>query len=269
MQNWVVTRAEEFLQRQEREPQRLRVLAEGDSWFSYPAGFWKGRKLVSLLREQKTLPLNLMSLANPGDTLYKLAFGGSGELDLAIDLVRAGGQAFDVVLLSAGGNDFFRRIEDAVPHRDPPHVDLAVLAQLLRDLDAWYGTVLGRIRRRLRVAPVIVHGYGHPVPDGRGVLGGWGPLPGPWLEPGFREKGYDDLAERIAIAARLIDAFNAMIAELVALPAFAHVRYVDLRPELSTAPSDYRKRWGNELHPTERGFDAVTARFAATLATLP
>ena len=66
-----------------------------------------------------------------------------------------------------------------------------------------------------------------------------------------------------ASAAQLIDALNAMIAQLVALPEFAHVRYVDLRPELSNDSSDYKKWWGNELHPTQRGFNAVTARFAA------
>ena len=31
--------------------------------------------------------------------------------------------------------------------------------------------------------PILLHGYDYPVPDGRGFLGGWGPLPGPWLEP--------------------------------------------------------------------------------------
>ena len=137
-----------------------------------------------------------------------------------------------------------------------------------------YATILSAVTQLCvrylgRPVPVLVHGYGYPVPDGRGFLSGFGPLPGPWLEPGFREKGYNDLAERIAIAAQLIDAFNDMIIQVVALPEFAHVRYVDLRPELSNDPSDYRKWWGNELHPTARGFDAVTARFAAILAALP
>ena len=27
--------------------------------------------------------------------------------------------------------------------------------------------------------PILLHGYGLPIPDGDGVLGGWGPLPGP------------------------------------------------------------------------------------------
>jgi len=91
-----------------------------------------------------------------------------------------------------------------------------------------------------RPVPVIVHGYDHPVPDGRGVLGGFGPLPGPWLEPGFREKGYGDLGQRIALAAELIDRFNTMIGEVSALPEFAHVHHIDLRNTLSnTVVSKY------------------------------
>jgi hypothetical protein len=45
-----------------------------------------------------------------------------------------------------------------------------------------------------------------PVLDGRGFLGGWWFLPGPWLEPGFREKGFARLPERITLAKQLIDA---------------------------------------------------------------
>jgi hypothetical protein len=35
--------------------------------------------------------------------------------------------------------------------------------------------------------PILVHGYDYAVPDGRGFLGGFWFLPGPWLRPGFRE----------------------------------------------------------------------------------
>ena len=255
MQNWVVTRAEEFLQRQEREPHRLRVLAEGDSWFSYPAGFWKGRKLVSLLREQKTVPLNLMSLANPGDTLYKLAFGGSAELELAVELVRAGGQAFDLVLLSAGGNDFFRRIEDVVPYREAPHVDEAVLAQLLRDLHDWYGVVLGRIRQRLRIAPVLLHGYDHvfPTTASRRILGLF-PV-GPWLGRHFAALGLKPQQQR-AVARQLVDAFNDDL--LAGLDGIVHL---DLRGALRL-PSDF----ADEIHPSPAGMEKLRDRFVAAIA---
>jgi hypothetical protein len=66
------------------------------------------------------------------------------------------------------------------------------------------------------------------------------------------------------MAADLIDRFNAMLRRVVALEAFAHVRYVDVRDQLSNA-ADYKTWWANELHPTERGFGAVADRFAAAI----
>jgi len=115
--------------------------------------------------------------------------------------------------------------------------------------------------------PILLHGYDYPVADGRGFLGGWGPLPGPWFEPGFREKGYDDLAERVAITRDLIDRFYMMLGAVVAMPAFAHVQLVDLRNALSTdlVNDRYKAWWGNELHPTQQGFHKVAGLFDAQL----
>jgi hypothetical protein len=102
-----------------------------------------------------------------------------------------------------------------------------------------------------------------------GFLGGWSFLPGPWLEPGFREKGYGDIDNRVELARSLIDQFNAMLAQVASLDSFSHVRYIDLRRTLSTAAGDYKQWWANELHPTEKGFERVTARFVEELDRLP
>jgi hypothetical protein len=133
-----------------------------------------------------------------------------------------------------------------------------------------YITILAAVtmvcrRRTGGVIPIIIHGYAHPVPDGRGVLGGWGPLPGPWLQPGFRDKGFSEMATCLDMAADLIDRFNAMLQRIAALKEFGHVRYVDVRGTLSRG-ADYKRWWANELHPTARGFGAVADRFAAAIA---
>ena len=77
--------------------------------------------------------------------------------------------------------------------------------------------------------PVLLHGYDYPVPDGRGYMGGFWALPGPWLEPAFRRKGYADMTERVRVMAGLIDRFNDMIAGLPGQPGLEHVTYLDLR----------------------------------------
>jgi hypothetical protein len=108
--------------------------------------------------------------------------------------------------------------------------------------------------------PFICHGYAHAIPDGRGWAGGWGPLPGPWLDPSLSRKNWDravDAKFREAAIAELIDALNEMLARLSKkIPDF---HYVDVRALLS------RKDWGNELHPTQAGFLKVTQAIEAKL----
>jgi hypothetical protein len=112
-----------------------------------------------------------------------------------------------------------------------------------------------------RPLPIVTHGYDYAVPDGRGFMGGFAFLPGPWLDPGFRRKGYAGSSNNIAVVIQLIDRFNRMLSEVSALPQFSHVHYLDLRRSLKTGPG-YEVDWANELHPTEKGFATVGKKFA-------
>jgi lysophospholipase L1-like esterase len=177
------------------------------------------------------------------------------------------------ILLSGGGNDIAgEEFGMLINHALSPVAGLngQVLSGVIDErIKFAYVTILSAITRiceqRLNgPIKILTHGYDYPVPDGRGFLGGWWVLPGPWLEPGFRQKGYDDLAVRVALAKRLIDRFNDMLKAIVALPQFAHVKHIDLRNTLSTG-SNYKRDWANELHPTFAGFKRVTDRFAAAI----
>jgi hypothetical protein len=152
--------------------------------------------------------------------------------------------------------------------------------------------VAGAVERRLRVAiislasavtemtrhllartepiPVLLHGYDYAVPDGRGYLGGFWLLPGPWLEPSFRRKGYLDLPARCRAMEPLIDRFNAVLSTIAGGPGLEHVHHVDLRGVLSNtlAGRAYKTWWNDELHPTPKGFTAVAGRFDAVLRRL-
>jgi hypothetical protein len=115
--------------------------------------------------------------------------------------------------------------------------------------------------------PVLVHGYGYPVPDGRGYLGGFWFLPGPWLRPGFSAKGYEDRKRCCEILEDLIDRFNELLASIAGSNGFEHVTYVDVRPLLSNElPTAYRKSWDNELHPTEIGYALIAEIFDRTIS---
>jgi hypothetical protein len=185
-------------------------------------------------------------------------------------------------LLSGGGNDvagdqFGMLLNHA--HSGMPHLNEQIANGVIEDrIRSAYITILSAItkicQQRLGgTIPIIIHGYDYPVPDGRGYLGGFWVLPGPWLEPGFREKGYgdQDLELRISITNELIERLNTMVRSVGQLEPFAaHVKYIDLRNTLSTNLNDeqYKKWWGNELHPTEDGFREISKRFASVLDSL-
>lgn len=160
-----------------------------------------------------------------------------------------------------------------------PHLNEQIASGVIEDrIRSAYITILSAVtnicQKRLgKPVPIIIHGYDFPVPDGRGYMGGFWALPGPWLEPGFREKGYGDkdLKLRIDITQDLITRLNEMLISVSALEPFKnHVRYINLRNTLSTELSNdkYKDSWSNELHPTKQGFQIITNRFALVLDTL-
>ena len=248
------------------------LAAAGDSWFDYPL-----HDVIKLLEDAHGY--NVESTAHKGDPIEKMAYTGGQLEDFArkLEKIKARGAVPKAVLVSGGGddvagNEFGMLLNNAfspIAGWDSDVVD-AVLnqriftayTQMLMAITSLCQGTFGKI------VPILVHGYDYPVPDGRGFLGGW-PFPGPWLDPGFREKNFDDLPTRIAMMQDIMDRFNVMVQKLPAQASLAHVRYINLRGTLPNSLADYKNWWANELHPTERGFEAVTDRFAAVLATLP
>jgi len=244
------------------------LVAEGDSWFDYP---WDD--VLRMLEDRHGYDVE--SVAHAGDEVQAMAYSGGQleEFTRRIERLLRQGTVPRAILLSGGGNDVagdqFGTLLNHVSAPEPglnEHVVSAILDERVRSA---YVTILRAVSDVCRVRlgseiPILVHGYDYAVPDGRGFLGGWWILPGPWLEPGFREKGYEDMQQRKAIIRQLIDRFNAMLQNVVALRDFKHVRYVNLRRTLDSGPR-YKDFWANELHPTGRGFAAVAERFAQVI----
>ncbi len=108
--------------------------------------------------------------------------------------------------------------------------------------------------------PIIVHGYDYPFPDGRGFWGGWGPLPGPWLEPAFNQKGYGPTGKNLdrnrEILKQLLDRYNEMLSEVASIDSFPHVHFVNLLGSIKR-----QKDWSDEMHPADAGFRIIAAQF--------
>ncbi len=248
------------------------LVAAGDSWFDYPF-----HDVLTILHDD--YGYNIESTSHKGDPIESMAYLG-GQIDgLSRMFQKALGQGATpkAVLLSGGGDDIAGNEFGMLLNNKNSAIggwNSDVLKGVIQDrIAVAYVAMLNGIDRLStqyvnRTLPILVHGYDYPVPDGRGFLGGWGPLPGPWLQRGFREKDFDDIQETIALMRDAIDLLNAMLLELTAMQQFAHVKYVNLRGTLRTDDT-YKDWWANELHPTEQGFKAVTARFAQVLDAIP
>ena len=248
------------------------LVAEGDSWFDYP---W-----TDVLGELEDEHLyDVESVAHYGHRVEEMAYadGQLVKLVRTIERVVESGRRLTAVLLSGGGNDIAGKDEFGMilNHADSPAPGLneSVVAGVIDErLRHSYVHILGAVTEACEEltgarVPILIHGYDYAVPDGRGVLGGVGPLPGPWLEPGLRSKSYAGLARGKELVAELIDRFNAMLARVARLPEFRHVHHVDLRGTLPSG-SSYKDWWANELHPKARGFARVAERFAEVLGGL-
>lgn len=249
------------------------LVAEGDSWFDYP-----GSDVLAEL--EGVYGYEISSVAHYGHTLESMAYAPKqlDGLDRAMKKLADRGRMPKAVLLSAGGNDiagdeFAVLLNHAASGLSVLNDDVvrgivdvrlkAAFTSLILAIGGLCATHFGR-----RDLPVLVHGYGNAIPDGRGYLGGWGPLPGPWLEPGFLAKGYPQLAPNAEQIAILIQRFNDMLATLPALLPNVHV--LDIRNELNStvAGNAYQTDWDNELHPEDPGFERVADRFHEVLMTI-
>lgn len=260
------------------------LIAEGDSWFSYPGldvlGALGGGKLDGGGRYK------VYSAAKAGDTVEAMAYGAENREGFAAEFLKVADtkaqKEVTAILLSGGGNDLagpeFRILLNhasstagTLSPLDSAMADL-FLDRITRNLESLVGTAHGLAQAILGRSdiPILIHGYAPPVPDGRPFLTGWGPLPGPWLEPGFAAKGYitdEDEAELLRntkIMEDLITRFNARVKQIeTKLAPLVDVRYVDVRHATNNLvpKNEYKQAWSNELHPRDAAFIKVAKAF--------
>ncbi len=255
------------------------LLAVGDSWFDYPIH-------DVLTKLDDNYGYNIESSAHKGDPIEAMV-SHVGQLDKfarCMDKVVNLGATPRAILISGGGDDIagdefgmlINSFDLSIAGWNNPVVSGVIDIRIAAAFRMMFASINALCQKDLgRTFPILVHGYDYPVPDGRGFLGGWGPLPGPWLKPGFDEKLFVDIATITQMMVVLIDRFNAMLENLVKEPGFENVRYIDLRGTLANDLGNYKAWWANELHPTgddlsgaRDGFGAVAAKFQAALSEL-
>lgn len=255
-----------------KPPAGTLIFAEGDSWFDYPLC-----DVLTVLRH--TFGYVVEKVSHAGDTVESMAYDPdqlASVVERYRDLQTAGREP-RAILLSGGGNDIAgSAIESLLNHKNDPTAGFneSVMAGVFDEriraaMVAEIGALSEIHRAHFGHEPrILIHGYDYAVPDNRGYLTGIGPLPGPWLAPQFRRRGYRELGETSRLMRTLIDRFNAMAKSVAG--GFHNVVFVELRGTLKAelAGKRYEKDWANELHPTQRGFGLIAWRFNEALQQL-
>lgn len=254
------------------------LLAEGDSWFNYPS--------TSVIHQlQWRFDYHVVSVAHFGDTLESISYEPYqlGDLSTRMKMLSDLGQKPKAVLISGGGNDLAgEELGMLVNHllSGLDAIDQVILKEFIwkrmQVTLTTYVTAVSSLNNKWfkdKSIPIIVHGYGDPIPDGRGFGGfrnNW-ILPGPWLQPIFSRKGYprDHLPQSTAVMKQIVSEFNSMVKTVA--ESFPDVCYVDVRGEMDGNRLNLNQGetyyWGNELHPTSQGFFNVAKKFDEAIRT--
>lgn len=273
-------RAGELLQRSQVSfaPTAGYLIAEGDSWFDYPML----HDIVEALEDDHHYKVR--TAAHFGDTAESIAYEDNqlDKLRKVFAELKDDGKTPKAVLLSCGGNDVAHIFDILLNHKRSklPTLNDAVVDALLgvrfkAAITSLISSVITFSKHYFGAPlPILVHGYGYAVPDGRGfpVLG----LAGPWLKPGFVSKGYvshdpqttAELQQNADIVADVLGRFNKVLQDVAAVPAFVGiVTYVDLRGVFSSvlAGAAYQKDWRDEMHATPDAFKRAAAEIARHL----
>jgi len=239
------------------------LVAEGDSWFNYDPF-----TLDILDNLSHRNGYTVYRMATPGDSLENMIYGlrydsswhrQTPQLDELVQAVTERNPK--AVLFSGGGNDIAgTEFVSFLNHRSsglPDMRDQYAQFVISRNFRVMYQTMIDRILAAKPDIHIFSHGYGYPIPDGRG----WGALGmswiGPWLRPGLTSKDIPIEPDGREIMHRLIDMFNEMLAEVQEKNPNFH--YLDVRGIITDSD------WVNELHVKSSCYARIADVFDAAI----
>ena len=252
-------RCDRFIENSRFHPERIRVFAQGDSWLSLPGGLWSGRNVAENLASSEWAedngrePMNVLSVANPGKTLEKMA-SDPDLLDVLTYLQLRSERdqrhyGFDAVIITGGGNDVLDNPRALIgPGAGQGAVKPDMLAAALERIKgAWQSlfAVFGPWN-----VPIMSHGYGPIFPTlESATIVIPGKTIGPWVGPYLiRELGLSPARAR-ALVAEVLDALNDT------LRAMPGISYLDVRALVAAVP---KSGWHDEIHFLEPGWSDLS-----------
>jgi lysophospholipase L1-like esterase len=239
-------------------PKELTIVAEGDSWFSYPL-----RKDIIDYLIRKGYAVD--KYAKAGDTLENMVYGteikrrgnkvwNEGAISLQKTLNSIRKHKPKIVLFSAGGNDIVgSEILGYLNHNVSNPDDLLnkdIFQARLKEMKTAIEFFIKSVRTTHVDCNILMDGYDYAKVNGKGYNFIFRNIRGPWLLPSFGMKGITQKEDHEAIIKYLVDEFNEMLIDLAA--QYERFHHIDLRGKF---PND--SQWDNEIHLKNSGYREI------------
>ncbi len=248
--NAIESRQRRRLYKRLRNTDRLRIVAEGDSWFQYPI-----RVLDTIDHLYKLYAIR--SFAEAGDTLENYM-----KKREYLDAIKE--EEAQIFVVSGGGNDI---LGEQFQHslRDTPAEDDITPARYLNKtffdkldrLEVWYTDMFKELHNRYPNLRMLVHSYDYIIPVDTDLY----PRKTSWLGKYMIRKNIHQQTVRESLIRFMVDEFNKRL-EKVAAAFPGVVYYINVREIVE------RGSWYDEIHPTNAGFQLVADKFVNVIEEL-
>jgi hypothetical protein len=254
-------------------PDRLHIVAEGDSWFAYPPRWFVGKppNLISHISGWTRGKANFYSMASNGDEAVDMVSGK--EKHKLVDILRWHTKAknrkpVDLLLFSGGGNDlvgendfarFIRPYETGYTAKQCIRVNR--LKRKAKQIGLAYQE-LADIRDHYSPSTVILtHTYDYPFASlaGANFLGGLIKTKG-WMKRFMDEVNIPEKLQTTVIR----EFMDSMAIESLAIgKSRSDFVVVDTRRTLLN-----KSDWLNEIHPNKNGFEEIAMKMYKKMQAL-
>lgn len=232
------------------------IISEGDSWFAYPIR----KNTIDYI--EKMGRFNLLRLETSGHEIVQI-MSGSQKRKLR-ELLEC--LPIDLLLFSGGGNDIVG--EDLLPllkDRNSVNSWEDVIHKTnfkirLQQIKLAYKELINIRNANRADCTIMVHGYDYPVPSDIGAQLVGINISGPWMKPYMEQRNIILKSEQKKIAKWLIQEFNEMLVGLESMTS--NFIYVNTPGTLLV------RDWGDEIHPTSKGFKKIANKFKPKLKKL-
>jgi|GEM_PF-1154287 len=246
-------------------PRDLVIVAEGDSWFDYPA---RKDVLDFLIADGYAIK----RFSRYGDTLDNMVYGSkygknkrtgkiTHEGPVSLQEVHNAVKKYDpkFFLLSAGGNDIVgEEIISYLNHKNskPKHLlNKAIFTERLRQMSIAIEFYIKGIHRKNKNCHILMDGYAYPKVSGKPYRFAGIKIKGPWIEKSMAEKAILVKKYQNEIVKELVDGFNDMLAELS--DKYSYFHHIDIRDKF---PDD--ADWHNEIHLNKKAYRQLATYYS-------